>query len=140
MKELYVDASNQILGRLASKIAKEILNGNKVYVVNAEKAVISGNPKYTIKVYLEKIQKGDPYHGPFFPKDPDRILRRTVRGMLPWKKPRGKQAYKRLKVYISVPEELKNKEFIKFKDAENKLENKFITLSEVCKRIGSKKV
>ncbi|MEM5883109.1 MAG: 50S ribosomal protein L13, partial [Candidatus Aenigmatarchaeota archaeon] len=91
---MIIDAENQILGRVASKIAKKLLEGEKIIVVNCEKAVISGNPRYTIKKYLEKIERGDPKHGPFFPKTPDGIFRRTVRGMLCWDRAKGRKAFK----------------------------------------------
>ncbi len=138
MSEIVIDASDQIVGRLATRIAKEVLKGNNIYVVNAEHAVISGNPEFVIKDYKEKINRGDPYHGPFYPKTPDRILKRVVRGMIPYKKPRVREAFKRLKVFMSVPEELKDKQFIKFKDAENNLEYKFITLGKLSEKIGIK--
>lgn len=134
------NAENQILGRLSSAIAKKLLQGEKVFVVNVEKSVLSGNPKHKIQFYLQRIQRGDPLHGPFFPKQPDEIFRRTVRGMLPWDKPRGRKAFKNLKVFIGVPEELENKEFKKVENADaNKLKTKYITLEELSLAIGGKK-
>jgi large subunit ribosomal protein L13 len=140
MAEMIVDASGHVLGRLATRIAKEVLKGNEVHVVNAEQAVISGNPEFVLKDYKEKINRGDPYHGPFYPRIPDKILKRVVRGMLPYKKPRGSEAFKRLKVFSSVPEELKGKGFKRFKDAENRLECKFITLGKLSEKLGAKKI
>ncbi|MEM5870000.1 MAG: 50S ribosomal protein L13 [Candidatus Aenigmatarchaeota archaeon] len=134
------DAENQILGRLCSRIAKDLLNGEKVFVVNCEKAVVSGNPQYIQKRYLEKIWRGDVKHGPFFPKTPDGIFRRTVRGMLPWHKAKGRKAYKNLKVFIGLPEEFKNKELKKVKEADaSKLKTKFMSLEEISLAIGAKK-
>lgn len=134
------DAENQILGRLASRIAKDLLRGEKVFVVNCEKAVISGNPKKISELYLQKIQRGDVKKGPFFPKTPDGIFRRTVRGMLPWKKAKGRKAFKNLKVFIGIPEELKGKEFKKFESADaKKLKCKFIYLSNLSTSLGVKK-
>jgi large subunit ribosomal protein L13 len=134
------DAENQIVGRLATVIAKELLKGEKVVVVNAEKAVLSGDPKFKKEFYLQRIQRGDPKHGPFFPRQPDGIFRRAVRGMLPWHKPKGREAFKRLKVYIGVPEEFKNKKFEKVADADaSKLKCKYITLGELSLEIGGKK-
>ncbi|MEM5791074.1 MAG: 50S ribosomal protein L13 [Candidatus Aenigmatarchaeota archaeon] len=134
------DASNQILGRLASRIAKDLLKGEKVFVVNCERAAISGNPKKTLELYLQKIQRGDVKKGPFFPKTPDGIFRRTVRGMLPWKKAKGRKAFKNLKVFIGIPEELKGKDFKKFENADvKKLKCKFIYLSELSVLLGAKK-
>lgn len=134
------DASNQILGRLASRIAKDLLKGERVFVINCERAVISGNPKKTLEIYLKKIHRGDVKKGPFFPKTPDGIFRRTVRGMLPWKKAKGRKAFKNLKVFIGVPEELKGKEFKKFENADaKKLKCKFIYLSELSTSLGAKR-
>jgi large subunit ribosomal protein L13 len=134
------DAENQIVGRLATVIAKELLKGEKVVVVNAEKAVLSGDPKFKKEFYLQRIQRGDPKHGPFFPRQPDGIFRRAVRGMLPWHKPKGREAFKRLKVYIGVPEEFKNKKFEKVADADaSKLKCKYITLGELSLEIDGKK-
>jgi large subunit ribosomal protein L13 len=137
---IVIDAENQILGRIASKIAKKLLEGEKIFVVNCEKAVISGNPKYAVKKYLQKIQRGDPKHGPFFPRTPDGIFRRTVRGMLPWDRAKGRKAFKNLKVFIGIPEELKNEKFEKISEADaSKLKCEYITLEELSLALGAKK-
>jgi large subunit ribosomal protein L13 len=134
------DAENQILGRLSSVIAKQLLKGEKIFVVNAEKAIISGDPKHTIERYMKKIQRGDPKHGPFFPKQPNRIFRRTVRGMLPWDRAKGRKAYKNLRVFIGLPEEFKNKKLKKVKDADaSKLKCKYISLGDLSIALGAKK-
>jgi large subunit ribosomal protein L13 len=136
----FYDAESQILGRMCSKIAKELLKGEKIVVVNAEKAVISGNPKAIIEEYKRKRERGDPKKGPFFPRYPDQIFRRTVRGMLPWHKPKGRKALKNLRVYIGIPTELKNKKFEKIKEADvSKLRTKYITLEKVSLALGAKK-
>jgi large subunit ribosomal protein L13 len=128
---IYIDAADLVLGRLASTVAKELLNGESVYVVNAEKAVIIGRPESTLKEYKEKRARGDPYHGPFFPRTPERIIKRTVRGMLPYKTARGSEALKRLRVFISIPSELQGKDFTAIKGAENKGEQKFTTVGKL---------
>ncbi|HDD72604.1 MAG TPA: 50S ribosomal protein L13 [Candidatus Aenigmarchaeota archaeon] len=135
---MIIDAENQVLGRLASKTAKELLKGKRVIIVNAEKAVISGSPDSIFNNFLEKIQRGDPYHGPFYPRKPDKILRRVIRGMLP-KKPRGREALKRLRVCISVPKEISERDIKKFAESENKLKCKHITLGKLSERLGAKK-
>lgn len=139
------DAENQILGRLSSVIAKKLLGGESVVVVNAAKAVVSGKPSVTKKEYLVKVQRGDPFKGPFFPKTPDGILRRTARGMLPWHKARGREAYKRLRVFAGVPENIDGKKIdkqnmkkVKSADA-SKLRTKSITLGELAIALGAKK-
>ena len=144
-KTLYVDATNQILGRLASIIAKKLLEGYTVHVVNAEKAVISGERRRVIsgyKLLFEVTTHYNPYKsGIRRPRAPHNILKRTVRGMLPMDKPRGRKAYKRLKVYIGVPRELRNKEFIRFEEADiSRLKNDYIYLGELARELGWKGV
>ena len=134
------DAENQILGRLSSVVAKELLNGEKIIIVNCERAVLSGSPKSKIKFYFQRVRRGDPIHGPFFPKRPNEILRRTVRGMLPWDRTRGREAFRNLKVYVGVPEEFKGKSLEKISVADAaKLKVKYMTLEELSTSLGASK-
>ncbi|NWG10720.1 50S ribosomal protein L13 [Candidatus Bathyarchaeota archaeon] len=102
-----INAEGLIIGRMASIIAKRLLKGEEMIIVNAEKAVISGRKKSKVTEAKEFLEVGYPEKGPFHYRRPDRIVRRTVRGMLPYKQPKGKQAYKRLKVFIGIPAEVK---------------------------------
>ncbi|RLJ10201.1 MAG: 50S ribosomal protein L13 [Candidatus Aenigmatarchaeota archaeon] len=138
MDRIIIDATGHIVGRLASRAAKEALKGKSIYIVNAEKAVISGNPQYVIDKYRQWLERGDPYAGPHFPRRPDRILKRVIRGMLPYKKPRGREALKRIKVFVSVPDEFKNIELKKIADAVSTVDCKTITLGELAERLGAK--
>jgi len=103
---VYVDASDQIAGRLSSKVAKLILSGKRVVVVNAEKALISGSRTSVVNQWKERLElssKVNPIYGPLHPRRPDNILRRMVRGMVPRKKPKGALAMRRLRIYVGVP-------------------------------------
>jgi large subunit ribosomal protein L13 len=132
-----IDADGLILGRMASIIAKRLLKGEKIAVVNAEKAVISGKKKSKIREAKEFLEVGHPGKGPMHYRRPDRILRRTVRGMLPYKQPKGKQAYKRLMVFIGVPDELKNREMETIEEAQaKKLTCPYFSLGELAKEMG----
>lgn len=134
------DAENQILGRLSSTIAKNLLNGEEIVIVNAEKSVLSGDSKQKVKHYFDKIKRGDPSKGPFFPKYPNEIVRRTIRGMLPWHSAKGRTAFKKLKVFIDVPEEFKNKQKEKIEAADaTKLKTTYMTLGNISVSIGAKK-
>lgn len=116
---VYIDASNQIAGRLSSKVAKLILSGKKVVVVNAEKALVSGSRTSVINQWKEKLElssRVNPIYGPIHPRRPDNILRRMVRGMVPRKKPKGPIAMKRLRVYIGVPSGVEVGKLTKFED------------------------
>ncbi len=100
-----VDASGLVLGRAASLIAQRLLAGESVVVVNAEKSVVTGSRAHVLAHYTAARARGSKRTGPHFPRYPDRIFRRTVRGMLPHLKTRGKVAFRRLKVHIGVPQE-----------------------------------
>jgi len=134
------DAENQVIGRLSTAITKDLLKGEAVTLVNCEKSVMSGKPKFTKKFYLERRQRGDPFHGPHYPRTPVGLVRRVIKGMLPFKLPKGQAAYRRLKVYIGVPEEFKNLKFEKLKNADaSKLKCKRITIAELALALGAKK-
>jgi len=133
-----IDADNLILGRLASVVAKRLLNGEEIIIVNAEKSVIIGDRHYIVNKYLERRNIGSVRKGPYYPRMPDRILRRTVRGMLPMKKSRGKEAYKRLKVYMGVPKEYQSVPLEKIEEAKNNKLEGFITLKELSIQLGAK--
>jgi large subunit ribosomal protein L13 len=134
---LVISAEGLILGRMASVIAKRLLNGEKIIVVNAEKAVLSGKRISKIAEAKEFLEVGYPRQGPLHYKRPDRIVRKTVRGMLPFKQPKGRQAYKRLMVYVGVPNELKTLKMETLPDAKSdKLTCSRFTVGELAKEIG----
>ena len=132
-----INADGLILGRMASGVAKKLLKGEKVIIVNAEKTIISGKKKNKVAEAKEFLEVGAPMRGPFHYRRPDRIVRKTVRGMLPFKQPKGKTALKRLKVFISVPEDLKGQQATELKEAQAaKLKGPYFTLAELAKEIG----
>lgn len=135
-KRAVINAEECVAGRLASYVAKRLLKGEEIAIVNAEKAIVTGNKKAMEEFFREKIERGDPYHGPFYPRKPERILRRIVRGMLPYHKPRGRNAYELLKVYSSFPDEFKNMEPEVIGRAKSRSKCKFICLEDVSKKFG----
>jgi large subunit ribosomal protein L13 len=98
-----VDATGLVLGRAASLIAKRLMNGETIVVVNAEKSVVTGSRTQIIAHYTAARARGSVRSGPHFPRYADRIFRRTVRGMLPHLKTGGKIAFRRLEVHMGVP-------------------------------------
>jgi len=140
---ILVDASDTILGRLGARVAKMLLEGKRVVIINAEKAIISGDPQYIIEKYRAKSEihsRTNPRRGPFHYSRPDLFVKRTIRGMLPWKKSRGRLAYKRLRVYLGVPPEFRKLTPIKFEDIgiKEKFESKWISVGELLKQLGWK--
>ena len=132
-----VNAEGLILGRMSSKVAKKLLNGEEVVIINAEKTVISGKKKSKILEAHVFLEVGAPARGPFHYRRPDRIVRKTVRGMLPMDKMKGKKALAKLQVFLGVPEELKNQKPEAVPDAESaKLKGPQFTLAELAKEIG----
>ena len=135
-----IDATDLIMGRLASHAAQRLLRGENVIIINAEKAVITGNKREIIRRYKNKLQirtASNPRRGPFQPRMPDRILRRTIRGMLPFKQAKGRDAYHRLRVYIGVPDQYKTKEAITIQEAnKSRLKSRYITIGLLSRELG----
>lgn len=147
MATIIIDASDSVLGRVCSVAAKHALLGDEVVVVNAEKAIISGDREMILRKELAKLNiknLGNPRKGPFHEKRPDKYVRRAIRGMLPWHKYRGREAFSRVRVYIGVPEaEIKKNHRVDVKSAKiekvasNKPAN-YITIGDLSKAIGGK--
>ena len=138
-----INAEGLILGRLASKVAKMLLEGEEVVIVNAEKAIITGNREDIFAKYKQRTElrtRTNPRRGPFYPRRSDEIVRRTVRGMLPWKTDRGRKAFRRLKVYVGIPKEFEGKELETISEAHmSRLATpKYVTIDEVAKFLGGK--
>jgi large subunit ribosomal protein L13 len=100
--DLVVDARDCILGRVASQVAERALDGERIAVVNTERAVITGNEEDVMDVFRKRAEVGSD-RGPYYPKRPDRIFKRSIRGMLPYKKPRGREAFESVRCYIGNP-------------------------------------
>ena len=133
----FVNAEGLIVGRMCSKVAKRLLNGEEVIILNAEKAVFSGKRKSKVAEAHVFLEVGAPMRGPFHYRRPDRFLRKTVRGMVPFKQPKGKSAYKRLKVFMGIPLEFKDKQMITFAEASSAdLKGPHFTLGEMATEIG----
>ena len=139
---MIIDGEGLVLGRLASKISKIILSGESVTVLNAEKIMISGGRDWAYHKYKQRIDRASISNprdmGPKYPRRPDDIFRRTVRGMIPYKKSHGREAFKLLKVYVGVPTEFESAELTRIPEAEPKNITKSIELGTVSTLLGSK--
>ncbi len=140
-RELVVDGSGMILGRLASIVAKKLLEGYRVYVLNAEKIVVSGDPVKLKQFYKRTILGVKSHYShrlrPKRPRSPTRLFKHAVKGMLPKHNRRGRDALKRLKVYIGVPSDLAGKEVVSFKEAaKERLSGKYIELGTIARELG----
>ena len=135
---MIIDGKNLILGRASSYIAKQALLGESIDVINCEQMFISGSKMDIFDKYLhKKTEMGTYKKGPFWPRRPDMFVKKTIRGMLPYKFPKGKAALKRIMFHIGSPEGLKGKpETIKFALVDKIPNLKYIQIGEVCKRLG----
>ncbi len=133
-KETVIDGSGMVLGRISSSVAKMLLNGEHVVLLNAEKLVISGHPKEIVAKYKRRFElqdKANPEHSPYWSKRPDIFVKRIVRGMLPFKRPKGKAAFKLLRAYVGVPEMYKGAELKEVKTKSHR--EIYETTTEVAK-------
>ena len=139
-RPIVIDATDHIAGRLSSNVAKLLLQGNRVAVINSEKIMISGRRRGIIDEYKQFLKISSilhPKHGPFHPRRPDTIMSRMVRGMLPRKKPSGIEALKRLRVYIGVPNDVKPLGSIQIEKSKiRKSSSMYTTVGELGKRVG----
>ncbi|MFW3146640.1 MAG: 50S ribosomal protein L13 [Thermoplasmatota archaeon] len=135
-----INAEGLIIGRLSTHVAKRLLKEKdlEIAIVNAEKAIISGSRKRVIREYTERRELNHPRKGPYFPKMPDRILKRTIRGMLPYQQPKGREAFKRVKVYIGIPKEFEGKKTRTVESAMNKDLEQYMELKEISRILGAK--
>ena len=133
-----IDASECIMGRLASSVAKTLLKGEEVHIVNAENAVISGSKDMVFGEYISKRNLNHPRKGPFYPRMPHLMLKRAVRGMIPYQKPRGREAFKRLRVDIGKPASIDEKNIETVQKAQMNDNTKYVSLGEVSKILGAK--
>jgi large subunit ribosomal protein L13 len=138
--EIFIDATNLIIGRISTYAAKQALLGSTVKVFNCENAIITGSRESVLAHYKKLRERGTPENGPFFPSGADRIVRRTIRGMLSYKKPRGTAAFKRIMCYLGVPDEFKKRKLTTIKEANvSKLSSsKYVTLGNLTIQLRGK--
>jgi large subunit ribosomal protein L13 len=140
--KMIIDGEGLVLGRLASKVSKKLLAGERVTVLNAEKIIISGSKEWAYQKYKQRIDRASISNprrmGPKYPRRPDDIFRRTVRGMLPYKKSKGKDAFKGLKVHLGIPHEFKEEEITHLKEAQPQNITRSIKLGKISQLLGAK--
>ena len=138
-----VDAAQEVAGRMASKIAKLLIEGKHVVVLNAETSLMSGSKKNIFTEYMQRKELKsivNPINAPHRPRQPNMILNRMIRGMLPRRKPKGQNAFKRLKVHIGIPTPYRTVEKMTFEDAKPKKQLQlYVTIGEIAVNQGWRK-
>ncbi len=132
-----IDVSGCIVGRVATHAATLALHGETVVLVNAERAVFSGKKEMVVRHWKRKFSMGAPTKGPFIRRQPDRLLRRVIRGMLP-RTARGRDAFARIMCYIGQPEEFKDAKRLGGTHSEKLPNTRVVTLATVCRELGGR--
>ena len=134
-----IDGRNAILGRLGSLVAQRIMDGEEIVVVNAESIVVTGERDMVFADYKARVDRGDTTKrkGPFYPRRADLLFKRSVRGMIPWTSTSGREAYRRLHVFVGTPKQFADAETVKIEDAMKKISGKYTTLGAISKFLGS---
>ena len=137
---MIIDAKDSILGRLGTYVAKQALLGIKIDIINCEECVISGKRKSILNQYIKKLHRKAPTKAPYFYKRPDIFVKRSIRGMLPFKRARGRVAFKNIKCYIGIPENLRNEKplFIEDSRIERLHSADYLKVKDICKAVGGK--
>ncbi len=133
--DLVVDARDCIMGRVASKVAARAMNGESVAVVNAEQAVVTGREDAVLEKFKARREKGSD-RGPMYPKRPDRIFKRSIRGMLPYKEERGREAFESVRVYVGNPN-AQDAEILDGTSLDRLSNIKFVSLGDVSDTLGA---
>jgi large subunit ribosomal protein L13 len=133
--DVVVDARDCILGRVASQVAERALDGESVAVVNAEQAVITGSEEQITEKFETRRAVGSD-RGPAYPKRPDGIFKRSIRGMLPHKRKRGREAFENVRVYVGNPHD-QDSEVLEDTSLDRLSNIKFVTLGEISETLGA---
>ncbi|MGP6220907.1 50S ribosomal protein L13 [Caldiplasma sukawensis] len=132
-----VDATNCIYGKLSAAVAKELLETDEeIVIVNAANVIITGSREFVLEKFLKRRDIGSVRKGPYYPRLPRAILKRSIGDMLPKKKSTGKECLKRVMVYNGCPEEFREKEKIRYEKTVSERFSGYVTLKEVSKALG----
>jgi large subunit ribosomal protein L13 len=137
---IIINGKDLIVGRVATFVAKQALNGETIKIINSEQMYMTGDRAFLLNEMQRRRNQGTWEKGPFFLRRPDRFVRRIVRGMIPYRTPRGTAAYKRVLCYIGSPKELEQHKSITIDTANIKhIKNlKYVSVGDLCKHMGAK--
>jgi large subunit ribosomal protein L13 len=139
---MIVDVKGLVAGRIATKVAKALINGESVVVLNAQDAVVVGNPTSIMEKYGRRVEArvlSNPHEGPKYSRIPSKIFRSMVRNMLPTKKRAKERLIKFLKVYNGLPvgtDEHKKEPVKEFKELAFNERHRSMTLGEIATKLG----
>lgn len=137
-----IDGNNAVLGRLASIIAQRAMKNEEIVIVNAERVIVNGTKEGIMAKYIgrkEMKSKDNPFKGPKFYSQPETMVRRAVKGMLPTKTARGKAALKRVKVYVGVPKGTETEKMEKVEEALQQRKRFYLRMGQISEMLVGKR-
>jgi ribosomal protein uL13 len=125
-----IEGKNATLGRLSSYVAKQALKGEEIAVVNCNDIIITGTRKNIEETFKEKRSRvGSSQKGPKIHRSSEKIVKRTIRGMLPNHRfGRGRIAFKKIKCYNKLPKEFEEIKLVTIGKAKK---GKFVTVKDL---------
>ncbi|MDD3233491.1 MAG: 50S ribosomal protein L13 [Candidatus Methanomethylophilus sp.] len=134
-----IDAKNLVYGRLATNVADLIMKSEEVVVLNAEQLIITGEPSMVFATFKQKVDRGDisKRKGPYLPRRADLIFKRCVWGMIPRYTTTGREAYRKLHVFVGEPKQFVDAKKVRPAEAVRELNCKYVTLGQVAEFLGS---
>jgi len=139
INERNLDGKGMIFGRISSYAAKRALLGETVNIYNCEEIVITGNKQRMLDDYPKKRKfTGQMGKGPFRPRRADLMLKRRIRGMIPYESIRGREALARIKFWIGMPESQITLERFEQADMKRLTTQKYLTIKELSRLLGGK--
>lgn len=132
-----IDGYYSKLGRLGSEVAQLALDGKKIAVINAEYIVRTGSEEDLISDYQKRREIGSD-SGPDYPKRPDKIVKRAIRPMIPYKKKRGQKALSNIRIYLGNPYDGEGQMWNSQISTNVYYTKKFMTIGEIAEKIGWK--
>lgn len=133
-----IDGKDLVLGRLGSVVAKRLLMGETIKIVNCRDIVLLGRKGYLVERYKNKLSNKVVKQGPYYSRSPSDMVRRAFRNMLPYRNQRGIEALKRLKCFNSTPSTLLNVKKEEIREAKLDHDSVFYytAMGELCASLG----
>jgi len=134
-----IDAKNLIYGRLASNVAEMIMAGDEVVVLNAEDLIITGERGFVFANFKHRIDVGEVSRrkGPFNNRRADLLFKQCVWDMIPRYTTSGREAYRRLHVFVGTPKQFEGAQKVRPVEADKKVNCKYVTLGQIAEFLGS---
>jgi len=142
IKYTLIEGKDLVLGRLGSVVAKKILLGEHIKIVNCKDVIILGRKKFLVERYKNKLSNKVIKQGPYYDRAPADIVKRAFRNMVPYKNQRGIDALKRVKCFNSTPSALKDekKETVEQAQIDEASVFYYTRIEEISKALGYRKV